>query len=111
VSTKRSAINARTATAPRLCRSPVVFREDFKKKLTMGRVGAPIWSNSPAKEGLKCFLVRAGQLVARPRNVDNCFFYVTLTRLERLAMRDFIGEMADALLNLSQAASQNRFPE
>jgi hypothetical protein len=90
---------------------PVVFREDFQKKLTTGRVGAPIWSNSPAKEGLKCFLVRAGQLVARPRNVDNCFFYVTLTRLERLAMRDFIGEMADALLNLSQAASQNRFPE
>jgi hypothetical protein len=29
--------------------------------------------------------------------------------LERLAMRDFIREMADALLNLSQVASQNRF--
>jgi ADP-ribosylglycohydrolase len=31
--------------------------------------------------------------------------------LERLAMHDFIREMADALLNLSQAASKNRFTE
>jgi hypothetical protein len=30
---------------------------------------------------------------------------------EAIAWNPFIGEMADALLNLSQAASKNRFPE
>src|SRR5260370_38449580 len=45
---------------------PVVFREDFQKELTTGRAGAPIGSNSPAKEGLKCFWLGLVSLLLDP---------------------------------------------
>ena len=56
------------------------FSRRLQKKADDGSSRGSSGRILPRKKAWKCFLVRAGQLVARPRNVDNCFFYVTLTR-------------------------------